>query len=73
MRAKARRAVRRFGTGGLSLGGAGGRIGDLPPGMEIEVSEARWVPLDDAPAVLSYRGEREMAERARDALEEAFS
>jgi 8-oxo-dGTP pyrophosphatase MutT (NUDIX family) len=55
------------------LRAAGGRIGDLPPGMEIEVSEARWVPLDDAPAVLSYRGEREMAERARDALEEAFS
>lgn len=42
----------------------GGRIGDLPPGMEIEVSEARWVPLDDAPRLLSYRGEREMAERA---------
>ncbi len=46
----------------------GGRIGDLPPGMEIEVAEARWVPLDDAPAVLSYRGEREMTERARAAL-----
>ena len=45
-----------------------GRIGELPPGMELEVSEARWVPLDDAPSVLSYRGEREMAERAMDAL-----
>ena len=46
-----------------------GRVGALPPGMELEVAEARWVPLDDSPAVLSYRGEREMAERARAALE----
>jgi 8-oxo-dGTP pyrophosphatase MutT (NUDIX family) len=55
------------------LRAAGGRIGELPPGMEIEVADARWVPLDDAPGVLSYRGEREMAERARDALEGAIS
>jgi hypothetical protein len=41
--------------------------------MEIEVAEARWIPLDDAPATLSYRGERDMASRARDALAEAFS
>jgi 8-oxo-dGTP pyrophosphatase MutT (NUDIX family) len=43
---------------------AGGRIGDLPPGMELEVAEARWLPLEEAPAVLAYGGEREMAERA---------
>jgi len=42
-----------------------GRIGELPPGMDVEVAEARWAPLDDAPAVLSYGGEREMAEQAR--------
>jgi 8-oxo-dGTP pyrophosphatase MutT (NUDIX family) len=42
---------------------AGGRIGDLPPGMELEVAEARWLPLEEAPAVLAYGGEREMAER----------
>jgi 8-oxo-dGTP pyrophosphatase MutT (NUDIX family) len=41
-----------------------GRIGQLPPGMEIEVAEARWLPLADAPGLLAYRGEREMAERA---------
>ena len=41
-----------------------GRIGQLPPGMEIEVAEARWLPLADAPRLLAYRGEREMAERA---------
>jgi 8-oxo-dGTP pyrophosphatase MutT (NUDIX family) len=46
-----------------------GRIGELPPGMEIEVAEARWVPLEDAPRLLSYRGERDMAVRARDALD----
>ena len=45
-----------------------GRIGELPPGMEIEVAEARWLRLDDAPRQLAYKGEREMAERARQAL-----
>jgi 8-oxo-dGTP pyrophosphatase MutT (NUDIX family) len=45
-----------------------GRIGELPPGMEREVAEARWLPLDDAPRLLAYGGEREMAERARSAL-----
>ena len=45
-----------------------GRIGDLPPGMEIEVAEARWVPLDDAASVLSYTGEREMALKALEAV-----
>ena len=46
------------------LRSAGGRIGALPPGMEVEVAEARWLPLGEAPRVLAYRGEREMAERA---------
>jgi 8-oxo-dGTP pyrophosphatase MutT (NUDIX family) len=41
-----------------------GRIGDLPPGMEAEVAEACWLPLDDAQSLLAYRGEREMAQRA---------
>jgi 8-oxo-dGTP pyrophosphatase MutT (NUDIX family) len=47
----------------------GGRIGELPPGMEIEVAEARWIPLADGPRLLAYRGEREMAERALEALD----
>jgi 8-oxo-dGTP pyrophosphatase MutT (NUDIX family) len=42
----------------------GGRIGELPPGMELEVAEARWLPLDDAPRLLAYGGERQMAEKA---------
>ena len=45
-----------------------GRIGDLPPGMELEVADARWLPLDEAPRLLAYGGEREMAEKARSAL-----
>ncbi|MGH3071416.1 MAG: NUDIX hydrolase [Gaiellaceae bacterium] len=43
---------------------ASGRIGELPPGMEREVAEARWLPLDEAPRLLAYRGEKEMAEKA---------
>jgi 8-oxo-dGTP pyrophosphatase MutT (NUDIX family) len=43
-----------------------GRIGVLPAGMEVEVAEAAWLPLADAPRLLAYRGEREMAERALD-------
>jgi 8-oxo-dGTP pyrophosphatase MutT (NUDIX family) len=46
----------------------GGRIGELPPGMEVEVAEARWLPLVDAPRLLAYKGEREMAERAAERL-----
>jgi 8-oxo-dGTP pyrophosphatase MutT (NUDIX family) len=46
----------------------GGRIGELPPGMELEVAEARWLPLEDAPRLLAYGGEREMAEKALAAL-----
>jgi 8-oxo-dGTP pyrophosphatase MutT (NUDIX family) len=33
-----------------------------------EVDSAEWVPLDDAPGVLSYRGERQMAEAALSTL-----
>jgi 8-oxo-dGTP pyrophosphatase MutT (NUDIX family) len=46
-----------------------GRIGELPAGMELEVAEARWLPLEDAPRLLAYRGERDMADRARALLE----
>ncbi len=45
-----------------------GRVGELPPGMDVEVAEARWLRLDEAPRLLAYKGEREMAERAREAL-----
>jgi len=36
--------------------------------MEIEVAEARWLPLEDAPRRLAYRGERDMAAAALEAL-----
>jgi 8-oxo-dGTP pyrophosphatase MutT (NUDIX family) len=42
----------------------GGRIGELPAGMEIEIAEARWLPLADAQALLAYKGERETAAKA---------
>jgi 8-oxo-dGTP pyrophosphatase MutT (NUDIX family) len=45
-----------------------GRIGELPAGMELEVAEARWLPLADAPRLLAYKGEREMAEKALETL-----
>lgn len=43
----------------------GGRIGEISPAMEIEVAAARWLPLADAETLLAYRGEREIALRAR--------
>ena len=42
-----------------------GRIGDIEERMRVEVDEARWLPLDDAPRLLAYGGEREMAKKAR--------
>jgi 8-oxo-dGTP pyrophosphatase MutT (NUDIX family) len=45
-----------------------GRIGELPPGMELEVAEARWLPLEEAPRLLAYGGEREIAKEAIAAL-----
>jgi len=41
-----------------------GRLGDIAPEQRIEVDEARWLPLEDAPRLLAYGGEREMAEKA---------
>ncbi|HSF60580.1 MAG TPA: NUDIX domain-containing protein [Gaiellaceae bacterium] len=42
----------------------GGRIGALQKGMEVEVADVRWFPLDDGPRLLAYGGERSMASRA---------
>jgi len=38
-----------------------GRIGELPPEHAHEVAEARWLPLEEAPRLLAYKGERDMA------------
>jgi 8-oxo-dGTP pyrophosphatase MutT (NUDIX family) len=42
-----------------------GRIGAVEEAMRVEVAEARWLPLDEAPRLLAYGGEREMAAKAR--------
>jgi 8-oxo-dGTP pyrophosphatase MutT (NUDIX family) len=41
-----------------------GRLGELPPAAAHEVAEVRWLPLEEGPRLLAYKGEREMAERA---------
>ena len=41
-----------------------GRIGEIDEAMRIEVAEARWLPLEEAPRLLTYGGERQMALKA---------
>ena len=38
-----------------------GRIGAIAEPMRVEVAEARWLPLEEAPQLLAYKGEREIA------------
>jgi 8-oxo-dGTP pyrophosphatase MutT (NUDIX family) len=45
-----------------------GRLGDVPAAFRHEVAEARWVPLEDAPRLLTYGGERDMARKAWERL-----
>jgi len=47
-----------------------GRLGDIPPEHAHEVDATRWLPLEDAPRLLAYKGEREMAGRAEELLAE---
>jgi 8-oxo-dGTP pyrophosphatase MutT (NUDIX family) len=48
----------------------GGRLGDLPEEFRHEVAEVRWLPLEDAPHLLAYGGERDMARKALSMLGE---
>lgn len=41
-----------------------GRLGEIEERMRVEVAEARWLPLEEAPRLLAYGGEREMAKKA---------
>jgi 8-oxo-dGTP pyrophosphatase MutT (NUDIX family) len=41
-----------------------GRLGDIPPEHAHEVAEVRWLPLEEAPGLLAYKGEQEMAAKA---------
>ena len=46
-----------------------GRLGRLPARHAHEISEARWLPLEEAPHLLAYRGEREMVREANRIVE----
>jgi 8-oxo-dGTP pyrophosphatase MutT (NUDIX family) len=41
-----------------------GRLGELPEEFRHEVAAVRWLPLDEAPRLLAYGGERDMAKKA---------
>ncbi len=41
-----------------------GRIDNVSDDMRIEVACAKWVKLEDAPKILAYRGEKQMAKKA---------
>ena len=45
-----------------------GRLGELPAATAHEVADVRWLPLVDGPALLAYKGEQEMAEKAIEAV-----
>jgi 8-oxo-dGTP diphosphatase len=45
-----------------------GRLGELPPEQAFEVAETRWLPLAEAPRLLAYTGERDMAAQAAEVL-----
>jgi 8-oxo-dGTP pyrophosphatase MutT (NUDIX family) len=47
----------------------GGRLGDLPEEFRHEVAEVKWLPLEEAPRLLAYGGEKDMARKALDRLE----
>ena len=41
-----------------------GNIDDISPEMRIEVARAKWIKLKEAPKLLAYRGEKQMARQA---------
>jgi len=45
-----------------------GEIGAIAPEMRIEVKSALWIPLEDAPRKLAYRGERDVVRKAQEYL-----
>jgi 8-oxo-dGTP pyrophosphatase MutT (NUDIX family) len=46
-----------------------GRIDNLAADMRIEVARAKWIRLEDAPKLLAYGGEKQMARKALQYLE----
>ena len=45
-----------------------GRIDGISSEMRVEVARAKWLRLDEAPKLLAYRGEKEMARKALEYL-----
>jgi 8-oxo-dGTP pyrophosphatase MutT (NUDIX family) len=43
----------------------GGKLGEISEDMQIEVRDALWLPLEEAPSRLAYRGEREVVKLAQ--------
>jgi hypothetical protein len=46
-----------------------GRIDNIADEMRVEVARAKWVRLDDAPKLLAYKGEKQMAKKALEYIE----
>jgi len=46
-----------------------GRIDNILDEMRIEVARAKWVRLEEAPKLLAYRGEKQMARKALEYIE----
>ena len=46
----------------------GGRLGDIPAEFVHEVDEVCWLPLSEAPKLLAYKGEKQMAQKALESL-----
>jgi 8-oxo-dGTP pyrophosphatase MutT (NUDIX family) len=47
----------------------GGRLGEVPAEFRHEVAEVKWLPLEEAPRLLAYGGEKDMARKALERLE----
>jgi 8-oxo-dGTP pyrophosphatase MutT (NUDIX family) len=45
-----------------------GRIGNLPAETQHEIASVKWILLEDAPRLLTYKGDREMAKKAWEAV-----
>jgi 8-oxo-dGTP pyrophosphatase MutT (NUDIX family) len=47
-----------------------GRLGEVPEAFRHEVAEVKWLPLEEAPRLLAYGGEKDMARKAQERLAE---
>lgn len=47
-----------------------GTIDDISEDMRVEVEHAKWIPLENAPQLLAYSGEKQMARKAIEYLRE---